>query len=107
MIELGLKAILLLRGPGPASQGQNVSNKQSPRGMVRMRNKLVVALLAFFLGGLGAHKFYLGQTGWGFLYLIFFWTLIPSLAAFVKFFILLPCTDASMLYKNTLKNLNE
>ncbi|MCK2053597.1 NINE protein [Methylobacterium sp. 37f] len=34
------------------------------------RNKLVAALLAFFLGLLGAHKFYLGQTGWGIAYLL-------------------------------------
>lgn len=34
------------------------------------KNKLVAALLAFFLGLLGAHKFYLGQTGWGVVYLL-------------------------------------
>ena len=34
------------------------------------KNKLVAALLAFFLGLFGAHKFYLGQTGWGIAYLL-------------------------------------
>ena len=30
------------------------------------RSKVAAALLAFFLGGLGSDRFYLGQTGWGF-----------------------------------------
>ena len=36
------------------------------------------------MGGLGAHKFYLGQGGMGVLYLLFFWTWIPAIAAFVE-----------------------
>ena len=35
----------------------------------RMRNKWVALLLCFFLGGLGAHKFYEGKVGMGILYL--------------------------------------
>ena len=38
-------------------------------------------LLAVFLGGVGAHKFYLGQSGLGVLYLVFCWTFIPSIIA--------------------------
>ncbi len=53
------------------------------------RSRIVAALLAFFLGGFGAHKFYLGRPGLGVLYLLFCWTLIPGLIAFVEFFILL------------------
>lgn len=53
------------------------------------KSKTSAALLALFLGGVGAHKFYLGQTGKGFLYLIFFWTFIPGLIAFVEFIMLL------------------
>lgn len=44
---------------------------------------MVAALLAFFLGGLGIHRFYLGQW-WGLLYLLFCWTFIPGLIAFVE-----------------------
>ncbi len=54
-----------------------------------MRQKIVAVLLCFFFGGFGFHKFYLGQVGWGILYLLFFWTYIPLIAAFVEFFILL------------------
>ncbi|EFL92339.1 TM2 domain-containing hypothetical protein [Candidatus Regiella insecticola LSR1] len=39
----------------------------------------------FFFGGIGAHKFYLGKIGQGFLYLLFFWTLIPAIIAFIEF----------------------
>ncbi|MBX9704718.1 MAG: NINE protein, partial [Gammaproteobacteria bacterium] len=34
------------------------------------RNRIVAALLAIFLGGFGIHKFYLGKTGQGILYLL-------------------------------------
>lgn len=47
-------------------------------------NKTVAGLLALFLGGLGIHKFYLGKGGQGVLYLLFCWTLIPALIAFIE-----------------------
>lgn len=48
------------------------------------KDKFVAALLAFFLGGFGVHKFYLGRPGQGILYLLFFWTFIPALVAFFE-----------------------
>ena len=48
------------------------------------RTKVAAVLLALFLGGLGAHKFYLGQAGQGILYLLFFWTFIPACVAFLE-----------------------
>ena len=35
--------------------------------------------LALVLGGIGAHKFYLDKPGMGVLYMLFFWTGIPSI----------------------------
>lgn len=53
-----------------------------------MKQKIVALPLCLFFGWLGAHKFYLGQTGWGIAYLLFFWTCIPFIAALVEFLIL-------------------
>jgi TM2 domain-containing membrane protein YozV len=50
-----------------------------------MRNRTIAALLAFFLGYLGIHKFYLGENLAGILYLLFFWTFIPGIIAFFEF----------------------
>jgi TM2 domain-containing membrane protein YozV/ribosomal protein L40E len=47
-------------------------------------NKTTAALLALFLGGLGMHKFYLGRTGMGLIYLVFCWTLIPAFISLVE-----------------------
>ncbi len=57
--------------------------------MVSKKNKIVAALLAFFFGGLGIHKFYLGRVGQGILYILFCWTGIPSIIAFIEFIIFL------------------
>lgn len=48
------------------------------------KNRFFAALLAFCAGTFGVHKFYLGETGWGFLYLLFCWTGLPSFAGFVE-----------------------
>lgn len=48
------------------------------------RNKWVAAALALLLGGLGAHKFYLGQTGMGIVYLLFCWTFIPMVISMIE-----------------------
>jgi TM2 domain-containing membrane protein YozV len=41
-------------------------------------------VLALFLGGLGAHKFYLGKPGLGVVYILFCWTFIPSFVAVIE-----------------------
>lgn len=63
------------------------------------KNRLAAALLAFFLGGFGLHKFYLGQTGQGILYLAFFWTAIPTIVAFVEGIIYLTLSDEAFAAK--------
>jgi TM2 domain-containing membrane protein YozV len=58
-----------------------------------MKNKTTAALLAFFLGGFGVHKFYLGESGAGIIYLLFCWTFIPGIIAFFEFIFLLVMSD--------------
>ena len=48
-------------------------------------DRITAALLAFFLGSLGAHKFYLGKTKQGILFIVFAITGIPSIIAFIDF----------------------
>ena len=52
------------------------------------KDEVVGVLLALFLGGLGAHRFYMGETGLGILYLVFFWTGIPAIIAFIECFLM-------------------
>ena len=77
------------------------SNKNPITNLQQTGNKsrIVAAILAFFLGGLGIHKFYLGQIGWGIIYLIFCWTFIPSIVAFIEFIIYLCTSDEDFARK--------
>mgnify|MGYP001809727125 CR=1 FL=1 len=70
-------------------------------GLSGDKNKIVAALLAFFLGSLGIHKFYLGKTNAGIIMLVcgtIGWLLIiPGFAvcliAFIEFIIYLAKSD--------------
>lgn len=52
------------------------------------KDTTVAVLLALFLGGFGAHHFYMGNIGVGVLYAVFFWTFIPAFIAFVECFLM-------------------
>lgn len=48
-------------------------------------NRVVAGLLAILLlGGFGAHKFYMGNTKSGLMFLFFFWTFFPFIIAFFQ-----------------------
>jgi len=49
-----------------------------------IKTKTTAGVLAIFLGGIGAHKFYLGQNGLGLLYLVFVWTFIPAILGLLE-----------------------
>ncbi len=68
-----------------------------------IKNKIVAAVLAFLFGGLGAHKFYLGQIGMGILYLIFSWTLIPAILGCIDCIIYLTSNDHNFQVKNRVR----
>lgn len=59
------------------------------------RSRTVAALLAIFLGGIGIHKFYLGQAGWGIIYVIFCWTWIPAIIGIFEGLMFLFMSDKS------------
>ena len=57
------------------------------------RTRTSAAVLALFFGGLGWHKFYLGQSGFGVLYQLFCWTFVRSLVEFIEAIACLSTTD--------------
>lgn len=67
------------------------------------KSKLAAALFAFFLGGIGIHKFYLGRIGWGIVYLLFCWTVVPAIIGFIEGILLLIMSqsDFNRKYGNT------
>lgn len=97
--------------PRPPAQGEAVdfeSDAGTARSIYRLsgggaalagdKNKIVAALLAFFLGGLGIHKFYLGKNTAGIVMLLcslfgaillFVPTIIVGIIAFIEFIIYL------------------
>jgi TM2 domain-containing membrane protein YozV len=62
-------------------------------------NRILAAMLALFLGGIGIHKFYLGRIGQGIVYLLFCWTLIPAFIAFIEAIVYLCTSDKDFARK--------
>lgn len=56
-------------------------------------DRTTAGLLAILLGGIGVHKFYMGNTGMGILYLIFCWTFIPAIVGVIEGIIYLTKSD--------------
>ncbi len=57
------------------------------------RSRIAAAIFAILLGSLGIHKFYLGLTGWGIVYLLFCWTGIPAIVGVIEGILLLVMSD--------------
>ena len=47
-------------------------------------NKYIYAVLSFFLGGFGVHKFYSKKIGLGILCILFCWTGIPGVIGMIE-----------------------
>lgn len=65
----------------------------SSAGKASSKNRITAALFALLLGGIGAHKFYLGNVLLGLLYLLFSWTFIPLVVSFIEALILFSQSD--------------
>lgn len=71
----------------------NLSNSQTVQEPLyvgngfKVVNKTVYCLLAFFLGGIGFHKFYAGKVGEGILFILLCWTGVTVIIALVEFLV--------------------
>ncbi len=75
-----------------------------PKCGVRQRpnignKKIIAGILAIIFGVFGAHKFFLGKPGQGLVYLLFFWTGIPSLVGLIEGIIYLVMDDYAFYEK--------
>lgn len=59
------------------------------RGGVSPKSRLIAALLAFFLGWLGIHRFYVGKIGTGIMQILTSWCFIGEIWALIDFIIIL------------------
>jgi TM2 domain-containing membrane protein YozV/predicted RNA-binding Zn-ribbon protein involved in translation (DUF1610 family) len=65
------------------------------------KERITAALLAMMLGGIGVHKFYLGQHGTGVVYVLFCWTFIPTVVGLIEGLIYLFQSDEDFNKKYT------
>ena len=69
----------------PGCGHPNAANSRNQSNYVGApRSRVTAGILALFLGGLGIHKFYLGKSGAGIVYLLFCWTFVPEIIAFIE-----------------------
>jgi TM2 domain-containing membrane protein YozV len=59
----------------------------------KLSRRTAAAIFAILLGSFGVHRFFLGQTGWGILYAVFCWTLIPAVAGLIEGILYLTMSD--------------
>lgn len=74
-------SMVFMNAGGGASSSSSAS---TPDVVTGTKSKVSAGVLALLLGGLGVHKFYLGQAGMGILYLLFCWTFIPGFIALIE-----------------------
>lgn len=75
-------------GGGGASSSSSSSSSAAGSGVglhaTYTKNKNVAGILGILLGGIGAHKFYLGKWGQGLIYLLLCWTYIPEIVGVIE-----------------------
>ena len=59
------------------------------KGKSSSKSRLIAALLAFFLGWLGIHRFYVGKVGTGILQILTCWCFIGEIWALIDFIFIL------------------
>lgn len=79
---------------GVRQQAVQISN--APIGK---HNRTTAAWLAILLGGVGAHKFYLGKPLIGLLYLVFVWAYVPAIVGLIEGIMYLSMSDEKFVEK--------
>ena len=95
------RALTIFPVPDPAPKASGVvsfgERAPAPPPIDNDRNKIVAALLAFFIGPLGIHRFYLGRTGTAITMLVLSCTIIGLIVsapwAFIDFIRYLMMSD--------------
>jgi TM2 domain-containing membrane protein YozV len=85
----------------------NCGVRQQPPPTPSDKNRMTAVVLALLLGGLGVHKFYLKQNMQGILYLVFCWTFIPVIFAFLEGLNYLFMSEATFYKKYVEPNINK
>lgn len=88
-----------------ASHAQSLQSDQNSSPVNRPypgapKYQIVAGLLAIIFGTFGVHKFYMNKTGKGILYLIFFFTGVPTMLGFIEG--LLYLTDSEEVFQERL-----
>lgn len=65
-----------------------------------VKSKVAAGILGILLGGIGAHKFYMGKIGMGVLYLLFCWTGVPEIVGLIEGIIYLCSNDENFQLSN-------
>lgn len=76
--------VFMNAGGGGGGSSAAASAVGGGMGLTKTKSRLMAAILAFLLGGIGIHKFYLGQTAMGVVYLLFSWTFIPMFISWIE-----------------------
>jgi len=78
----------------PGCGHPNAANSKSQSNYAGApKSKITAGILALLIGGLGIHKFYLNKAGLGIVYILFCWTFVPSIVAFIEGIIYLTQSD--------------
>lgn len=62
-------------------RSRRLTTRSAPQSI---RSKTTASLLAIFLGGFGAHQFYLGRSLVGLIYLLLCWTFVPAILGLIQ-----------------------
>ncbi len=76
---LGATGALPQAAPSQVVVNNVINNTVGVAAPSYLKSRWTAALLAFFFGGFGIHKFYVGRSGWGLIYFLFSWTFVPML----------------------------